>query len=199
MWWAGVESQLKINLMYTYNYMYINCTWHDHRNFTCAIFCSRAVQSSGYFRARMCNTSQMCKKTARLERVWVFGWFERVRNISNRHLWDTFIRNRAEDSLWDLKWTNFLTKSKKIFKNKHVVLLNRTQLLLNKRRKILASSDFQSGLPPRDLVRQGQTEDHHGAKERRYLTDAADLWWRGWNEREEPNSHQCVGEHGRVT
>jgi hypothetical protein len=64
MWRAGIESQLKINLMYSYNYMYINCTWHDHRNFTCAIFCSQAVQSSGCFRGRMCNTSQMCKKTA---------------------------------------------------------------------------------------------------------------------------------------
>jgi hypothetical protein len=62
MWWAGVESPLKINLMYMYNDMYINCTWYDHRNFTCAIFYSRAVQSSGFFRARMCNTSQMCKK-----------------------------------------------------------------------------------------------------------------------------------------
>ena len=93
-------------------------------------------------------------------------------------------------------WTYFSSKWSKIFKDNHVVLLNKTRILLNKlAKKPLLSSEFVTSLSPWDLIQKGQTRDHQWVNEKCYVTDKADFWWRGWNEREEPNSQWYGGIH----
>jgi hypothetical protein len=54
-----------------------------------------------------------------------------------------------------------------------------SRLLLGWRwyKKPLSSSEFQIGLSPWYLVRQGQTRDHQWATKKGYLTDKANSWW----------------------
>ena len=109
------------------------------------------------------------------------GWFRKVGRSSNRPLWDTFLRKRAQRSARDLKWDYFLAwvLFKYLWVKKHYlrgknILLDKSQKLY---KKPLSSSEFQTGLSPWDIVRQGQTRDHQWATKEGYHTDKANSWW----------------------